>query len=334
LGKQNREMSFLEIRNVSHFYNEQVVLSDINFHQRQFQKIAIAGETGSGKSSLLKIISGLLQPNSGQVLFQDRPVIGPDEKLVPGHPDIHYLSQHFELQKFLRVEQILTYANTIDDIQAQRLFEICHISHLMHRRSDELSGGEKQRIAIARILISSPKLLLLDEPYSNLDMVHRNILRSVIHNISNQLSISCILISHDPEDTLPWANRILVMRDGRIIQNAKPQKIYFQPVDEYVAGLFGNYNLLSTQTAKAIFGNIELLGAGLNCMIRPERILLSTRGKLSAKALVKRCEFAGSHFEITLKTGDAIVVVTSSSGEYKRGDEVFLSLRDSTVWCI
>jgi ABC-type sulfate/molybdate transport systems ATPase subunit len=327
-------MSFLDIRNVSHVYNEEVVLSDVSFHQRQFQKIAIAGETGSGKSSLLKIIAGLLQPDSGQVLFEDKPVAGPDEKLVPGHTDIHYLSQHFELQKFLRVEQILTYANTINDAHAQKLFEICHISHLMHRRSDELSGGEKQRIAIARILISSPKLLLLDEPYSNLDMVHRNILRSVIHNISNELSISCILISHDPEDTLPWANRVFVMRDGKIVQNAKPQKIYFQPVDEYVAGLFGNYNLLSVQTAKAIFGNLEFSGSGLNCMIRPERILINSRGKLSAKAVVKKCEFAGRHFEITVKTGYAIVTVTSSSGDYKRGDEVFLSLRDSTVWTI
>jgi ABC-type sulfate/molybdate transport systems ATPase subunit len=327
-------MSFLELRNVSHLYNEQVVLSDINFHQRQFQKIAIAGETGSGKSSLLKIIAGLLQPNSGEVFFEEKQVPGPNEKLVAGHPDIHYLSQHFELQKFLRVEQILTYANTIDDEQAQKLFEICHISHLMHRRSDELSGGEKQRIAIAKILISSPKLLLLDEPYSNLDMVHRNILRSVIHNISNKLNISCILISHDPEDTLPWADRLLVMRDGKIIQNAKPQKIYFQPVDEYVAGLFGNYNLLPPSRAKQIFGKVDFVASGSSCMIRPEQVQISLKGKTSAKAMVKRCEFAGSHFNITLRIDDVSLLVTSAKGDHKRGDEVFISLRNSILWCL
>ena len=325
-------MSFLEVRNVSFKHDERPVLSAVSFEQRQFQKIAITGETGSGKSSLLKIIAGLLQPDKGNVIFESISVIGPADKLVAGHRDIHYLSQHFELQKFLRVEQILTYANILPEQQAFQLFDICHIAHLMQRRSDELSGGEKQRVAIAKILISSPKLLLLDEPYSNLDMVHRNVLRSVIHNISNKLAISCILISHDPEDTLPWADRILVMRDGKIVQEARPEKIYRQPSNEYVASLFGRYNLLPVETVTSIFGKHDTKGNGSHCLIRPEQLRLSMRGRQAAKAVVKRVHFSGSYYEVKLSCGESTLLATTSSGDLKRGDELFLSLESCPLW--
>ncbi len=331
MGKQDQEMSFLEVRDISMAHDNRVVLSGISFLQRAAQKIAIAGETGSGKSSLLKIIAGLLQPASGQVIFEDKLVQGPDERLVPGHPDIHYLSQHFELQKFLRVEQILTYANILPEPDARKLFDICHISHLMSRRSDELSGGEKQRVAIAKILISSPKLLLLDEPYSNLDMVHKKTLRSVIRNISG---ISCILISHDPDDTLTWADRVLVMRSGEIVQSGSPEKIYHQPQSEYVAALFGNYNLLPVSVARELFGKVEISGAGEWVMIRPEQIVLVNRGRSAARGVVKRKSFGGGYYEVKVSTSSAELLLVTSSADISRGDDVFLSLNTDVLWSL
>ncbi|HYC87430.1 MAG TPA: ATP-binding cassette domain-containing protein, partial [Chryseosolibacter sp.] len=126
----------------------EMVLDHVSFRQQPLQKLAIAGETGSGKTTLLKIIAGLAQPDAGHVLFENARVAGPDEKLVPGHPHIAYLSQHFELPKFLRVEQVLEYANNFVDDEAQTLFEICEISHLLQRKTADLSGGEAQRIAL------------------------------------------------------------------------------------------------------------------------------------------------------------------------------------------
>ena len=145
------------------------MVDDISFSQKAFQKIAIAGETGSGKSSMLKMIAGLLQPDQGMIYFNDKHVLGPDFKLIPGHPDIAYLSQHFELRNSYRVEELLSYANKLSEEMANAIFEVCMISHLVKRRTDQLSGGERQRIAIARALIRTPKLLLLDEATSALD---------------------------------------------------------------------------------------------------------------------------------------------------------------------
>src|SRR6187551_1300292 len=225
-------MSLLNIVNISKKIDSNFVLRKINFEQQSLQKVAIVGETGSGKSTLLKIIAGLAQADSGDVMFEGKRVEGANERLVPGHPGIAYLSQHFELPKSLRVEQVLTYANLLTDKEAAKLYKVCEINRLLHRRTDELSGGERQRIALAKLLITSPKLLLLDEPFTNLDMVHKNILKGVIQDICDSLGITCILVSHDPEDILEWADQIIVMKSGKILQDGSPKEIYDQPQTE------------------------------------------------------------------------------------------------------
>ena len=211
----------LQVLRLSKQFENSWIVKDVDFVQKKYQKIVIAGETGSGKSTLLKMIGGLIQPDAGSIFFENKPVEGPDEKLVAGHPKIAYLSQHFELPKFLRVEQVLNYANSLSIKEASSIYTICQINHLLYRKTDQLSGGEKQRIAIARLLISKPKLLLLDEPYSNLDMMVKEILKSVINNIMKKLRITCILVSHDPVDSLSWADEILVMKDGKVIQQGR-----------------------------------------------------------------------------------------------------------------
>lgn len=195
-------MGFLEINNISKIQDGKWVVDDVSFSQAPFQKMAIAGETGSGKSTLLKMIAGLIQPDKGMIYFKDKHVLGPDYKLIPGHKDIAYLSQHFELRNSYRVEELLSYANKLTDEMANAIFEVCMINHLVKRKTDQLSGGERQRIAIARLLIGSPELLILDEPYSNLDLIHKNILKNVIREIGESLNITCLMVSHDPTDIL------------------------------------------------------------------------------------------------------------------------------------
>lgn len=213
-------MSLLNVSGVSKKQDEDYLLKNINFIQESSQRIAIAGSTGSGKTTLLKIIAGLIQPDEGEVLFEGARVKGPLEKLLPGHPQIAYLSQHFELRNNYRVEEILQMANKLPGADAKLVFDVCKIDHLLNRWSDELSGGERQRISFAKALVTSPKLLLLDEPFSNLDAIHRSILKSVINDIEQRLSTTCIVVSHDPVDLLSWADEIIVINQGKIIQRA------------------------------------------------------------------------------------------------------------------
>jgi len=324
-------MTLLTVSNISKQGEGDFVLKDITFAQKKLQKIAIAGETGSGKSTLLKIIAGLIEPDTGEVYFESEKIKGPAHKLVPGHPSIAYLSQHFELAHSLRVEQVLSYANMLSDTEAETLFEVCRISHLLKRRTDQLSGGEKQRIAIARLLISWPKLLLLDEPFSNLDRVHQNILENIIRDIGKKLKITCILVSHDPTDTLWWADKILVMKDGRIIQQGTPEKIYHKPVNEYTAALFGKYNLIKSAQADAlkIFG---IKPSKKDLMIRPESFKLVSRKSKAVRGKVMGVNFFGSHYEIEVSLLETVVIVRTEQNKIQSGDTVYLTVSADGMW--
>jgi ABC-type Fe3+/spermidine/putrescine transport system ATPase subunit len=328
-------MALLTVSGVSKKHQSDFVLRDIGFSQERFQKIAIAGETGSGKSTLLKIIAGLIQPDAGEIELDGEKIIGPDEKLVPGHPRIAYVSQHFELPKFLRVEQMLDYANKLSEEEAAALFKICRIDHLLQRKTNELSGGEKQRIALARHLIASPELLLLDEPFSNLDIILKNILKTVIQEIGDRLKITCILVSHDPADTLSWADEILVIKEGQLVQRGTPQTIYRQPVSEYAAGLFGKYTLLTALQAKRFPSLQRLTKPGRSMIIRPENFKMEKEGEETLPGRVKQVTFFGNYYETEILVQQVLITArTEMEPILKNGAIVYLRVPSGEIWYI
>ncbi len=288
------------------------VLSKVNLEIKQNENIVIAGETGSGKSTLLRIMAGLEQPDSGTVVLNDETVKGPADNLVPGHPEIAYLSQHFELPKFLRVAQVLEYASNVTDAYRKRITSVCKIKHLLTRKTDQLSGGEKQRIAIARLLMTHPQVLLLDEPYSHLDTGLKATLKEVVAQISTTLGVTCVLVSHHPEDTLPWANRVVVMKRGVLVQQGTPHEVYHQPKNEYVARLFGEYNLIDASLAR-LLGKSNLKGK----FLRPEQLQLTK--KKTGKWVVTQVEYFGSYYLVTVGYKDKEVKVFAVR-EWEVGD--------------
>jgi len=314
--------NLLSVVNVGKKGTDGNVLEGINLEVRRYQNVVVAGETGSGKSTLLKVIAGLVQPDEGEVYFEGEKVIGADEQLVPGHPSIAYLSQHFDLQKFLRVEQVLEYANHLSEKEAASIFSVCRIDHLLHRKTDQLSGGEKQRIAIARLLITKPILLLLDEPYSNLDTVLKGILKSVIHDIGKKLRITCLLVSHDPDDTLPWANEIIVLKDGKVVQQGSAEVIYQQPINEYVAGLFGNYNVITPSLAR-LLGKPGLKQENL---VRSEDIKVVKKHDVH-KWKVDEIYFYGNRFELKLLYKEHVIHAAVHNKNIALGDWVDVRLK-------
>jgi len=317
-------VTLLELSQVSKQANDLIILNKISFQQKLFQRIVIAGETGSGKSSLLKIIAGLMQADEGEVHFKGEKVKGPADNLVAGHPQIAYLSQQFDLPKFLRVEQVLDYANSLSANEAASIFSVCRIDHLLQRKTDQLSGGEKQRIAIARLLIGKPSLLLLDEPFTNLDMVLKAVLKKVIDDIGKKLRITCIMVSHDPEDTLAWADEIMVLKNGSMIQRGTPQNIYRQPVNEYVAGLFGMYNLISAAQQRTL-GVKHPTG---DRIVRPEEFRIR-KSKTANRFHVDEVRFYGHLYELKLTYRQLTVWVAATQDKFKAGDRVEISLMSS-----
>jgi ABC-type sugar transport system ATPase subunit len=319
--------SLLSVSGVTFGDERNYVLRDINFSQNQFQKIVIAGETGSGKSTLLKIIAGLEQPSSGEVIFENNKVKGPADQLVPGHPQIVYLSQQFELPKFLRVEQVLEYANQLKSTPEKKIFSVCRVNHLLKRKTDQLSGGEKQRIAIARLLIQCPKLLLLDEPFSNLDRIMKGILKEVIDDIGKKLKITCILVSHDPEDTLPWADEILVLKSGKIIQQGSANEIYHQPINQYVAGLFGAFTVLNVDLIK----KFRIKTSAKKIIVRPENFQLTKKDIKTVSGRIDKINFYGNHFLVEVSTKQQQIFVITNN-HLQPGEPVHLKLKLPTIF--
>lgn len=320
-------MNFLQVTDIRRQEGAREVLQGISFVQAEGDRLAIVGASGSGKSTLLRVIAGHSQPAGGEVRFQGRRVRGPEERLIMGHPGIAYLSQHFELRNNYRVEEILSYANLLSDEDAQNIFEICRIDGLLKRRTDQVSGGERQRIALARLMVGSPKLLLLDEPYSNLDLIHKETLRNVVEEICAKLGTTCLMVSHDPRDILSWADRILVMRDGQVITQDTPASLYSRPVDEYTAALFGKYNIVEKEMAIQLCGGEIFKHIGKSVFIRPEQLRLQDDAEPGGvEGEVLRVCYQGSHYEVEVRLGSGQVTVNAAHNGIPVGARVRVSM--------
>jgi ABC-type sugar transport system ATPase subunit len=314
-------MALLQVQHISKKTEDRILIDDISFEQQALQKIAIAGESGAGKTTLLKMITGHVQPTTGAILFDGERVIGPEEKLMPGHKKMGYLSQHYELLNHYRVEELIWFENRLEEATAKQLFEICRIDHLLHRKTNYLSGGEKQRIALCMLLVKQPKLLVLDEPFSNLDPIHTDILKTVLNDITERLKITCTLTSHDPHDTLSWADEIIVIKDGKLLQQGSPQELYHKPMNEYIAGLFGKYNLLKPHIA-SLFG---IISNGNDVMTRPENFKIYKTGS-GVKGMINKVSFSGSFYEAEVTVEDAKIIIQTSLKELMPGEKVFVSV--------
>lgn len=302
-------MSILRIENLVKKLNDTTALDGISFQVPEGERLAIAGSTGSGKTTLLKIIAGLIQADKGQAFLFDSKLSGPEEKLMPGHPGIAYLSQHFELRNNYRVEEIMEYSNKLSEEEAAEIFRICRIDHLLRRRTNELSGGERQRTALARLLITNPVVLLLDEPFSNLDGISKKGIQTVLRDMRERFELTEIMVSHDPEEILAWADRVLIMKDGKLFEQGTPEQLYRYPLTEYTASLLGRYQVLPDPIVAWL--GLEPVSSSENVkwMIRPEKIKLITTQGISLKGKVISKQFFGLHFMIDILVGDDLLSV-------------------------
>jgi ABC-type sugar transport system ATPase subunit len=319
-------MSWLTVQNLDKVYKEESVIDQLSFSINQGIKLGIVGETGAAKTTLLKIIAGLLQADGGQVLLDGVKVNGPEDQLLPGHPAIGYVSQHFELRNNYRVEEELEMASNIDDQKAAYIFSICRIDHLLKRKTTELSGGERQRIVLAKTLVKNPSLLLLDEPFSNLDPAHKNQMKGVLNELATNLSLTMVLVSHDGSDLLSWADSLLVLHRGKIVQFGSPDDLYFNPANPYVAGLLGPFNQIEeTDSAllKQLFFNYFPVKFPL--IVRPEKLFLSAQKNEGVKGTVHQSFFMGGFWLVQVVVFEKIICVQTLKSPWAPGTPVWVS---------
>jgi iron(III) transport system ATP-binding protein len=306
----------------------------ISFALPKGQKLAIAGETGSGKTTLLKMIAGLLEPTTGSVFFNGERILMPSEQLIPGHPKIAFLSQHFELRNNYRVEELLDMARKISEARAHHIYKVCRIEHLLSRKTNQISGGEKQRIVLAQLLTTEPSLLLLDEPFSNLDKIHKQIMQDVIADIATHFDTTCILVSHDAADLLPWANRMVLIKNGAIIRDDNPAAIFYAPNNEYEAALLGTCNCISA----AMFPIIKLLVPTIQLeqqlFIRPSQLILEKPAATGLQGKVTDVLFMGSYYLVALQMDGLKMLVASFEPGITVGETYNVSLKKDAIFHI
>ncbi|RYY65880.1 MAG: ABC transporter ATP-binding protein [Chitinophagaceae bacterium] len=327
-------MAFLEALELRKRVSADFELQPLSLALEPGEKWVVAGSTGSGKSTLLKMMAGLEQPDGGEVRFEGKRVKGPAERLIPGHEKIAYLSQHFELRHHYRVEELLDRVNALPYREALWIYDLCRITPLLHRKEHELSGGERQRVATARLLVQRPSVLLLDEPFSNLDRHHKTIMQAVIADIGAELSITCLLVTHDPLDALSWADRILVLRGGQEVQRGRPETLYRQPGSEYVAGLFGPYNLLTAAQVAAFSDSMAFRVGRHDIGVRPEGLRLAPPTDVGARGTVSALYFYGSHYEADVRVAGDPVRVRIHGDTAAPGQEVSVQVDPAQVWYV
>ena len=291
-------------------YGEQTVLYPLDLQVIAGEKLGIIGETGSGKTTLLRSLAGLVQLDQGSVFFQEERVLGPAEKLLPGHPSIAYLSQSVDLRNQYRVRDLLELNSILDLKDDAVLAKLCRIDHLMDRMTDQLSGGERQRIGLAIALAKKPRVLLLDEPFSNLDIGHRNTLRAILDDLHQDLKLTLLIISHNPTEILGWADRIVIMRAGQCVQTGTSEQIYTKPIDEYVAQLLGPYNLIPNSISNQ------------SRITRPENFWLQQEQETGWNGTIVKKEFEGPSTLYTVLTDLGTIQIRTIDGALSIGQKV------------
>jgi len=323
-------VSFLQATSISKIYAgaQASGIKAVDLTISQGKITAIVGESGSGKSTLLKLLYGLIAPDSGEIKFKGERVWGPAEKLIPGHDAMKMVTQQTDdLNLFARVWDNIAIMLPNTDIKAkqektEKMMAELKISHLADKQVVNLSGGEKQRVAIARALVVDPEVLLLDEPFNQVDTSFREGLQRDIRQIVKDSGLTVVIVSHDPAEVLSMADELLVLKEGEILESGDPKTLYQKPEHLYSARLLTNCTVLTKAEAKTI----GLKTKAEYIVIYPEWIEM-VKTWLSNDWLIEHVLFKGCYEDLLLThKGITIRVLNDHFGKYREGEKVNLKL--------
>jgi len=322
---------YLSVHNISKLFGSFQALKNINFGVDESEFVCILGPSGCGKTTLLRVIAGLEVQSNGTITQNNNDI----SFLPPDQRDFGIVFQSYALFPNLSVKNNIAFGlktrkqnKDIINKRVDELLELVGLRDHINKFSAQLSGGEQQRVALARALAPSPGLLLLDEPLSALDAKVRQYLRLEIKNLQKKLGVTTIMVTHDQEEALTMADRIILMNNGVIEQEGSPYELYSKPKTSFAANFIGTTNLLEGN--KVSNNRVEINGSNLDCdetidenvviiTIRPEDIKVNpnTNEKNIFNGVIKELEFLGSHFrgliEVKFKSKQANIRCNFSS---------------------
>ena len=296
----------LHVHQLFFSYLQKPTLQQLSFSVEKGQNLAVIGESGCGKSTLLKLIYGLHDLDSGQIFWQNQEVLGPKFHLIPGMSYMKFLAQDFDLMPFTTVaENVGAFLSNAHKAKKNdriaTLLETVEMTEFAHEKVKNLSGGQMQRVALAKVLALEPELLLLDEPFSHIDNFRKNSLRRKLFAYLKTQGISCVFATHDVQDILGFADAALVLKDGQQIAHASAQDLYNQPPNFYTASLFGDVNAIPCNWFEKS-ANTDLR------LIYPHQLYVDPAGPLAVE--VVNTFFQGTHFLIESRCGDLAIFFT------------------------
>ncbi|CAN5511334.1 ATP-binding cassette domain-containing protein [soil metagenome] len=321
-------MSFLEINHISKSFDDNLILDDINLNIEKGKFLSLVGPSGCGKTTLLRIIAGLETPDSGKINLNGNDITS----LPPQKRKLGIVFQNYALFPNMNVYDNIAYGlrvkKTDEKEIEKKIYEILDkikLSPKIRSKVSSLSGGEQQRISLARVLVNEPDLILFDEPLSNLDHFIRIETRNEIKRLQSELNITSVYVTHDQSEALSISDEIAVMNKGEIMQVGTPSEVYYKPSNIFTADFIGHYNIFNKQETSELFNkNIE---SSLSVLPENLKITQSPEGKLKLLSV----SFTGFTSEIMLRFKNKEIRVTNISENIinaSPGDTVGIVIKD------
>ena len=345
-------MATVTIKNITKSFGDNVVLKEFNETFRDGEFVTLLGPSGCGKTTMLRIIAGFEKPTSGELYSDDQLVSGGKTFVPPEKRSVGMVFQSYAVWPHMNVFDNVAYPLTIKKVpkaeikkQVEKVLEIVHLSQYARRYPNQLSGGQQQRVALARALVAAPKLLLLDEPLSNLDAKLRESMRFEIKEIQKKLGITVVYVTHDQTEAMAMSDRIFLINRGVVQQSDSPEMIYDHPANQFVADFLGKVDFFK---GVAKDGRITLNGMGgqsiayngpktgaVEVVVRPDNILFTSPEEGQLKGILETQYYLGDVDDCRVRIGDELVRVIAPGYAFKslrEGQQVGLNIRDFLVF--
>ncbi|MFT4600378.1 MAG: iron(III) transport system ATP-binding protein [Arenicella sp.] len=251
-------MSILKVDNLTLAYGSKKVVKNCSFEVERGEVLVILGSSGDGKTSLLKAIGGLMKRSKGAITFEDKKVLDPSEQLIAGHDLIRLVNQDFDLSEHHTVEEnirlkILKYDKEYQAQRIKSLLRLMRLTAFKKHKSTQISGGQQQRLSIARALADEPEMILLDEPFNQLDFQTKDKISKHLKRYLKKENIAAIMVTHNGLEAMEWADRILYIEKGKVKRIDTPREFFNNPKSEKEANFFGELNKLKIKDKVVFF---------------------------------------------------------------------------------